>query len=118
MRHGQELPSIERLRPVLIICGVISAIIVLPLGIANAVVYSSILAACVNTVIAVVLLGLAAFSSYYGFKLLKMVKNMMQPNEIFVKRVKIKKYFFLCVIYVRSPLLRWESMLVWLVGLW
>ena len=83
----QELPSIQKLRPALIATGVVSAVAILPLGIANAVVYSKIVSTLLNVVLAVICLSLATFSSYYGYKLLQMLKNFMRPKEEYIRRV-------------------------------
>ena len=90
-----ELPTIKRTRPVLIVCGIGSAVTLFPLGIANAILNSVVLGDVVNIVLALILLSLATFTGYYGFRLLKMVKNMLKPREEFIRKVKRKEFSFL-----------------------
>jgi hypothetical protein len=83
----RELPSIQKLRPALIACGILSAVAVLPLGIANGVIYSKIVGLLLNVVLAIVLLALAIFSSIYGYKLLRLLKNLIKPREEYIRKV-------------------------------
>jgi uncharacterized membrane protein len=83
----RELSSIYRLRPVLIVCGIVSAIIILPLGIASALIPTTSILLALNAVLAISLLSVTVFSCVYGYKLLKMLKNLMQPKEEYIRKV-------------------------------
>ena len=84
----RELPSINKLRPALIVCGIASAATLLPLGIVDASLRTKTTSLLLNAVLAIVLLSISVFSAFYGFKLLRMLKNLMKPKEEYIKKVR------------------------------
>ena len=119
----RELPSVTKLRPALYACGAISAVAILPLGIANAVVYSKVVSLLLNVVLAIVLLSLAVFSSYYGYNLLRLLKNLIRPKEEFIKRVTyfalgVNAFLVSAIIVIIAYVIRGREAYSWVVLQW
>jgi hypothetical protein len=79
---------LRRYRPYLIGLVIATAVVILPLGIANAVAYSVVTILLLNLTLVLFLLGMIVFSTYYGRKLLITLKQLFNPNQVFMKRVR------------------------------
>jgi hypothetical protein len=101
-----HLTTVKRFKPYLIVLAISSAVILLPFGIVNATNYSMTINIVLDVILVIFLLGLIVFSTYYGRKLLEMVKAMATPSNVFLKKV-------LNVHYDKTYLIIGHSILAW-----
>jgi hypothetical protein len=83
----EKLTYLRKYKPYGIGLSIASTVILLPLGIANATNYSLAISLVLNIVLALFLLSVIIFSTYYGRKLLHMLGSLLRPTEKFMKRV-------------------------------
>ena len=83
----RNLTSVQKYKPVLIIGAIASSVILLPLGLANALVYSTAINFALNGALAFILISLVIFSTYFGMRMLKILREFKNIGSEFMKKV-------------------------------
>jgi len=87
MSRIEHLLSLKKYRPYLIGIIISSAVLILPLCFWDSFSYSFASRTTLDLFLALYLLSIVAFSTYHGIRLLRFIRGLYMPHEIFLKKV-------------------------------
>jgi hypothetical protein len=82
-----RLTHLQRFRPVIIGIAIVTAALILPLGLVNAWKNSVVADDLYDAAFCIFFLSVIIFASYYGRQLLQILKGLYNPKQVFMKRV-------------------------------